>query len=108
GLIIFLALGIATVMTAQRVRRLCRRRADLLWAYDLAGMLQASLAAYAACGAFLTLPTFDLAYVLIAVTVALRAIVAEAVRTAPAARPVAAPVALQPAGRPAAAGGPGE
>src|SRR5690606_24968076 len=91
GLILFLALGIATVMTAQRVRRLCRRRADLIWAYDLAGMLQASLAAYAVSGAFLTLATFDLAYVLIAMTVALRAIVREAVRTAPVARPATTP-----------------
>jgi putative inorganic carbon (hco3(-)) transporter len=69
GLVIFLALGIATYMTAGSIVRRAREHPDLAWAADLAAMIQVSIAAYAVAGLFLNLATFDLYYHLIAIVV---------------------------------------
>ncbi|HHQ41408.1 MAG TPA: putative O-glycosylation ligase, exosortase A system-associated [Chromatiales bacterium] len=75
GLALFLLLGTFTWLKAGRIRRLTRRREELLWAHDLASMLQVSLVGYAVAGAFLGLAYFDLYYALVALTVMLGVIV---------------------------------
>ena len=77
GLALFLLLGAFTWLKAGRIRRLTRRREELLWAHDLASMLQVSLVGYAVAGAFLGLAYFDLYYALVALTVMLGVIVRE-------------------------------
>lgn len=77
GLALFLLLGTFTWLKAGRIRRLTRRREELLWAHDLASMLQVSLVGYAVAGAFLGLAYFDLYYALVALTVMLGVIVRE-------------------------------
>ena len=72
GFALFLALGLATLWQLTWIRRQTRNREELKWAYDLASMIFVSLVGYAVAGAFLTLATFDLYYLLIGVTVALR------------------------------------
>jgi hypothetical protein len=46
-----------------------RKQPELLWAYDLASMIQVSLVGYAVAGLFLGLAYFDLYYHLLAVLV---------------------------------------
>ena len=69
GLSLFLALGILNFLCCERIRRAAKGRKDLKWARDLATMLQVSLLAFAAGGAFLQKATFDLYYHMIALTV---------------------------------------
>ncbi len=80
GLALFVLLGTFTWLKAGRIRRLTRRREELLWAHDLASMLQVSLVGYAVAGAFLGLAYFDLYYALVALTVMLGVIVREQAR----------------------------
>jgi probable O-glycosylation ligase (exosortase A-associated) len=75
GLVIFLALGIGTYMTAGSIVRRARDHSDLAWAADLAAMVQVGIAAYAVAGLFLNLATFDLYYHLIAIVVITQALV---------------------------------
>ena len=75
GLVIFLALGIGTYLSAGSVVRRARDHSDLAWAADLAAMVQVSIAAYAVAGLFLNLATFDLYYHLIAIVVITHALV---------------------------------
>jgi probable O-glycosylation ligase (exosortase A-associated) len=90
GLLLFLMLGALTWRSAGRVVREARRRPDLKWAGDLAGMIQVAILGYAVGGAFLSLEYFDLVYHLVAITV-----LVEGIALAPA---VAAPsnVAVAP------------
>jgi probable O-glycosylation ligase (exosortase A-associated) len=69
GLVIFLALGIGTYLSAGSIIRRARDHPDLAWGADLGAMVQVSIAAYAIAGLFLNLATFDLYYHLIAVVV---------------------------------------
>jgi len=71
GLMLFLALMLATWLTARNVRKLTETQADKKWAFDLVSMCQVSIIGYAAGGAFLTLAYFDLYYDLITLIVAL-------------------------------------
>ncbi len=80
GLGLYLALLIAAFRCGSFVRRNAKARDDLLWAYDLASALQASLVAFCVGGAFLGLPYFDLYFSLVALLVLLRAHVAERIR----------------------------
>jgi probable O-glycosylation ligase (exosortase A-associated) len=73
GLFLFLALGLAALLTAQRIIRLSRDRPELLWAERLGRMMQVSLIGYASAGAFLNLGFFDLYYTLLVILVATRA-----------------------------------
>jgi hypothetical protein len=72
GLFLFLALGLAALLTAQRICRLARDRPELLWAERLGRMLQVSLIGYASAGAFLNLGFFDLYYTVLVVLIATR------------------------------------
>jgi len=75
GLVMFLGLGAMTFFKCGRIRKLTHKRADMVRAYNLASMLQVSLAGYATSGAFLGLAYFDFFYVLVVVTVVLYAVV---------------------------------
>ncbi len=75
GLGLFLALGALTLLTAQRVAKQAKLYPQLLWAYDLASLVQVSLVGYAVGGAFLGLAYFDFYYHLVAIVVVLQAIV---------------------------------
>ncbi|MBK6597004.1 MAG: putative O-glycosylation ligase, exosortase A system-associated [Proteobacteria bacterium] len=70
GLVLFLALGALTLLTAQSVTRKIQnapadKAKELHWCFDLASMIQVSLIGYAIGGAFLGLAYFDLLYALI-------------------------------------------
>lgn len=75
GLLIYLLLGFFTWRSAGGIIRSIRDREDMLWARDLAAMIQVSLAGYASAGAFLGLAYFDLYYHLVAMVVILRFLV---------------------------------
>ncbi len=84
GLAIFLLLGAMTWFKGGEIKKLTRNRPDLLWARDLALMIQTSLVGYATSGAFLGLGYFDYVYLLIALIVVLHKIVlVELAKSAP-------------------------
>lgn len=85
GLFIFLAIGIVTFFSGGRIGKLVKGRPDLAWAGDLGAMCQVSVIGYAVSGAFLNLARFDLYYHIVAIVVITSAIVAEALKRAPAA-----------------------
>jgi putative inorganic carbon (hco3(-)) transporter len=62
GLFLFLLVGAFSFWTAGRIRREARARAETLWLYHLAGMIQVSMVGFAVGGAFLSLAYFDLPY----------------------------------------------
>lgn len=66
GLILFLALLFASWRACSRVRKRTRQRPEEKWAFDLASMLQVSIVAFMAAGAFLPMTYFDLAYQMMA------------------------------------------
>ena len=119
GLFLFLGLGASTLLGSLWLVRRTRDRPDLAWARDLGRMMPASIAGYAAGGAFVNLGFFDLYYTLVAIVVAAVATVrrtlaepapeppaeAEPAPAAPAATPAAAPAATRdrawPGGAPA-------
>lgn len=72
GLFLYLAILLTSWRNCHKVRRSTRNDQEWRWAYDLATMLQATLLAFMASGAFLPMPYFDLAMQLFAVTAALR------------------------------------
>ena len=80
GLLIYLALGIATWRTASAIIRLTRGKAELRWAHGLATMSQASLIGFAVGGAFPSLLYFDMPYYLMAALIATRIVVERALR----------------------------
>lgn len=82
GFALFLALGIGAFLTGSRILRRARGHPDLLWAGDLASMLQVSLVAYAATGVFLGLAFFDLVYHLVVIMILTDAVVKKALSTA--------------------------
>jgi probable O-glycosylation ligase (exosortase A-associated) len=85
GLLIFLALGLCTWLKAGAVKRRCKQQPELVWARDLATMIQTSLVGYGTAGAFLGLGYFDLIYVIMVLTVMLHRVVEQSLgRTSPA------------------------
>ena len=98
GLGLFLLLLLLTWRSASWVIRNSKKRADLLWARDLAAMSQVSLIGYMSAGAFLGLQYFDLFYHLVAIVVLTRMLVEQRLAMAE------TPVADAEAGRVAAAG----
>lgn len=66
GLGMFLALLLVSWKSCSRVRKRTRHIPEEKWAFDLASMLQVSLVAFMAAGAFLPMTYFDLAYQVIA------------------------------------------
>ncbi len=69
GLIIFLLLGVALLKQTNYVRKKAKHYDDMLWASDLAAMIQVSAVGYAITGAFLEVATFDLYYILITMSI---------------------------------------
>ncbi len=75
GILLFLALGIATLRTCTWIQKRSRERPDLKNEYLYAGMLKLSLVAYAVGGAFLNLSTYDLFFLLLATATLCKGIV---------------------------------
>ncbi len=80
GLGFFLTLGLFTWFSASWVARRTKKLPDLIWAGDMARMIQVSLVGYAAGGAFLGLAYFDLVYHLMAIIVLLKLLVKKAIK----------------------------
>jgi probable O-glycosylation ligase (exosortase A-associated) len=72
GLALFLILGVLALRSCGWVIKNIRDRNDLIWAGDLAAMLQVCLIGYATGGAFLGLGYYDLYYDLVALVILLR------------------------------------
>ena len=77
GLIIFLALLLASWRTGSWVIARSKKVDSLQWAANLAAMLQVSLVGYASTGAFLSLEYFDFFYNLVALLILLKFVVTE-------------------------------
>ena len=77
GLFLFLSILAFTWLSAGWIIRRAKKHADLKWAENLARMLQVSGVAYCTSGAFLGLAYFDFIYLLVAITVATRQLVAQ-------------------------------
>jgi putative inorganic carbon (hco3(-)) transporter len=75
GLGIFLMLGLSSLIMCSSIMRRAKDRPDLVWARNLAGMMQVSLIGYASAGTFLNLGFFDLYYIILACIVGLDATV---------------------------------
>lgn len=75
GLFLFLLFWSMVWRNASLIVRKTKGREDLLWASDIARMIQVSLLGYAAGGAFLSLAYYDVPYYLAAAIVVTRALV---------------------------------
>ncbi|MDH5593758.1 MAG: putative O-glycosylation ligase, exosortase A system-associated, partial [Gammaproteobacteria bacterium] len=75
GLILFLLLYYLVLRNAKWILKNTKDKENLLWARDLASMVQVGLIGYAVGGAFLGLAYFDLPYHFMAIIVILRTIV---------------------------------
>ncbi len=75
GLALYLALGLGALLTGSWIFRDAKDHPDLIWARDLAAMLQVSLVTFAAAGTFLGLAFFDLFYHLVAIMILTDAVV---------------------------------
>ena len=82
GLALFLFLGIYAYLSTRKVIKLVKGHEDLIWAKDLAAMIQVSLVGYAVTGSFLELGTFDLYYFLLVIAIALNTTVHQTLRAA--------------------------
>jgi probable O-glycosylation ligase (exosortase A-associated) len=74
GLVLFVALLFLSWRNCSRVRKRTRDMPDVRWAFDMASMLQVSLVAFMAAGAFLPMTYFDLSYQLMALSAVLAAL----------------------------------
>ena len=93
GLVLFLTLLGMTWLKCGSIIRRAKRNPDTYWARDLAAMVQVSMVAYGAGGAFLGLAYFDYIYHLIAIVVVTYYLTVKMQRVAGAA-PVSAATAL--------------
>lgn len=80
GLGLFVLLWIVSWRTGSLIIRACRNRPDLIWAQDLAAMIQAALIGYWAGGTFLGLAYWDYPYILIVVLVLTKVVVDRQIR----------------------------
>jgi probable O-glycosylation ligase (exosortase A-associated) len=78
GLTLFVALIIASILSAQRIIRKARGRPDLEWAARLASAIQVSIVGYCAAGAFVNLGFYDLFYALVAIITCTQVVVERA------------------------------
>ena len=69
GLALFLGILGLTWLKCGSIIRFAKRNPDLIWARDLASMVQVSIVGYMSAGAFLGLAYFDYIYHLVAVVV---------------------------------------
>jgi hypothetical protein len=70
------------LVTANSIMRTARNRPDLQWARELAAGIQISIIGYCAAGTFLNLGFYDLFYVLVAILVCTKVLVAKEVAAA--------------------------
>jgi probable O-glycosylation ligase (exosortase A-associated) len=75
GLSLFVLLWFFAWRTGSQIIRLCRDKPDLLWARDLAGMVQAALIGFWVGGSFLGLAYWDYPYILVVVLVLTKGVV---------------------------------
>lgn len=94
GLGLFLTLLGMTWLKCSNVIRLAKKQPDLVWARDLAAMVQVTLVGYLSAGAFLGLAYFDFVYHLVAIVVVLYTFVRPQPAVKPAPVPAAAPLPL--------------
>jgi len=99
GLAIFLGIMGTSLFRLQRLRKETRGRREWKWVFDMAEMLQCSIAAYALAGAFLGLAYFDLYYYIIIGGVLLDVVYREETARLVAPEPARAPVIAVPAER---------
>lgn len=71
GLMLFLLVGLVALRQTSYIMKKAKQYDELIWAKDLAAMIQVGLVGYAVAGAFLELATFDLYYVFISMIVVL-------------------------------------
>jgi probable O-glycosylation ligase (exosortase A-associated) len=101
GFFIWFGLTIAGAYYSWRLMRLTKGRPDLAWAGDLGRMVQVSIVAYLAGGAFLSLSYWDYYWMILIVTAAAHAIVLQKLRAEAPVRTVAGGATWR---RPATAG----
>ena len=78
GLFLFISILAGSWLTCGRIARRTRGRADLLWAHDLASMMQVSVTGYAIGGVLLSLAYYDGYFIIICMTIVLHRLVEEA------------------------------
>ncbi|HKQ25280.1 MAG TPA: putative O-glycosylation ligase, exosortase A system-associated [Burkholderiales bacterium] len=81
GLALFLLFWILVWRDASWIIRQCRNQKELLWASDLARMIQVSLVGYFVGGAFLSLAYYDVPYNLMVALVLTRLMVGKAIKS---------------------------
>ena len=79
GLFLFVFVLAGSWFSCGRIARMAKGRADLLWAHDLAIMMQVSVTAFAMGGMLLSLAYYDGYFIIVCMIVALNRIVREAV-----------------------------
>jgi probable O-glycosylation ligase (exosortase A-associated) len=80
GLAMFLTLGLFTLMSGRRVKKIARVLPEMQWAADMVVQTELGLAAYAVAGAFAGLAYFDLPYTMMAMIVLCRLLADRALR----------------------------
>ena len=85
GLILFVLLGIAAFRQTGYIIKKAKQYDDMLWAKDLAAMIQVSIIGYAVAGTFLELATFDLYYVLISMIIVMNTLLVKRMKSVEAA-----------------------
>jgi probable O-glycosylation ligase (exosortase A-associated) len=102
GLALFMSLLVLTWLKCRTVSRLVKRRPDMIWARDLATMIQVTLIGYMSAGAFLGLAYFDYFYALVAIVVMLHHVITQQLKSVPAqSSPAGAPSDSTAGGAPA-------
>ena len=79
GLGLFLSILLGAIWQCSRIRRKTKGNADMLWAFDLAAMLQVSIIGYSIGGGLLSLAYYDGYYIMIMMVVILDRLVKERV-----------------------------
>jgi len=77
GLFLFLFILAGSWLTCGRIARRTRGRAELLWAHDLASMMQVSVTGYAMGGMLLSLAYYDGFFIIVCMTIVLHRVVRE-------------------------------
>jgi probable O-glycosylation ligase (exosortase A-associated) len=80
GLAMFLGLGLFTLMSGRRVKKVARVLPEMQWAADMVVQTELGLAAYGVAGAFASLAYFDLPYTMMAMIVLCRLLADRALR----------------------------
>src|SRR5574341_48042 len=75
GLMLYAGLIVSSLFSLSRLAHLSQMNPELNWVHNYVQMLQASLAGYLVCGAFLSMSYFDLFYHLLAIIIILKKIV---------------------------------